>query len=95
MARRKTPTNQPGLLLASAGSTFPPVGETVFLRGCPVTVMEVRSGPDTPDVYGLSGEKLQNFDFEFIQRALLLVRGANTSPCGDEWVRFEEVTGWL
>lgn len=74
---------------------FPPVGETVFLEGRPVTVMEVRIGPDTPDNYGMSGEKLRNFEFEFIERALLRVRRANIPPKCDEWVHFEETTGWL
>ncbi|MCL4296311.1 MAG: hypothetical protein KJ077_11305 [Anaerolineae bacterium] len=75
--------------------SFPPVGETVFLRGRPVTVIEVRAGRDLPGIVGMSDEKLRNSEFELVPAALLRVRGANTSPKCDEFVRFEETTGWL
>lgn len=73
---------------------FPAVGDTVFWQDRPVTVMEVRIGPDTP-LQGLSGEALAATRPVIEDNAILRVRGANISARCDKWIRFKEVRGWL
>lgn len=73
---------------------FPAVGDTVFWQDRPVTVMEVRIGPDTP-LQGLAGEALANTAPVFEDNAILRVRGANISVKCDEWIWGKEVRGWL